>query len=548
MIALLLFGLTWQSGFDPSKLGIRNPSLDLRRATETRRRTAVERINNARRGDAGSASPRIRSSGATRKWTPFTGAVTVCAEETPYGLSLPKVRWEWYVMSKGKAVAKTAGFVYPSQRTPVELPNLTDQPGFLAWRLDSSGKESGWRIASDTRYTELPSAPPKPYGTTGKRLWTAPRRVVLVRDVIDVELRGFPEQATVSFGDEKFKTVAIGQRTVQIEIPREYSEKGATLLVDDVSPKLRRVATVPLTDIFGPASPYRRFTATLRDDVWDLDGVPSMSIPAARIFDQANTNNLSLSALPSASELTRELGTPTAKRKDTSHKNFGRWDGAEWWVYQKKGVEFKIRTVFLGSGATRDIIEKVALISPNGGDVADLRVGDPESLVVSTLGKGDVFSSLGREDLGFRSYIGGGVAFFANVNTNKIVRIEFRRPLSFLSAGLVPGKLRRDDFARIADIDYRTGEITLELPEGAEVTSSSRFKLFNLDRDAFAQSATGSVTLAEVSQIKDGLAICRLVTGSSGRTRSLNIEDAQVLVRKLLDPGCGFSYGVLTKL
>jgi hypothetical protein len=301
---------------------------------------------------------------------------------------------------------------------------------------------------------------------------------------------------------------------------------------------------VPLSDIFGLASPYRLYSATVQDSMWQLDGLPSIAVPGISVFDHVDPSTISIAGMPSTAELIQELGEPSSKKKDANLKNFGHWDGSEWWIYEAKGVEFKVRPVLQKDGQPREIIEKVALNSPEGGLVAGIKVGDSEKHLMDSLGKGDVRGSFLREDVGFRSYIGGGVAFLTDVQTGQISRIELRRPLSFLKAGLIPGKLQEGDFARIADIDYESAEVTLEIPDQAKVAEGSRFLLRNLDGDAFAPTPNSGQIVAEATQLKSGFVTCRLSLLSGNGLKPLGLTEARKSVLQLLDPTCGFSYGI----
>lgn len=541
MITPLILTFAAQKGFDPSKLGLRNPTAVIRHHREGQR-TEAEKKKATKPVEFRPPNIHVQAK-PNHVWNRLTAKVQISPESNMYRGDLPSVQWEWYVEVKGKAVALAGGTAHPTVGGSVELPGLNDRPSFVHWHLNPK-LSSDWKILEETQYTSLPKVAPHATGPNGMRTWYAPDKVILCRKVIDVELAGVPPQASVSYGETKLPTSSEEETKVRLQIPREYSGKDASLFVDDVSPKVHRVAVVPLADIFGLATPYQVYRFTIQDYMWQLDGIPSVEAPGLNVFDHVETTSVNVADLPSTKDLVNELGQPSSKKKDLSLKNFGHWDGSDWWVYAAKGIEFKVRTLRQKDGQPREIIEKVALDSPLSGQVAGIKVGDPERLVTETLGKGDVRGLFLREDIGFRSYLGGGVAFLTDVTTGNVARIEIRRPLSYLRAGILPGKLQVGDFARVADIDYETAEVTLEIPEQAKVVKGSRFILRNLDADAFADKPEAGQIIAEANLVKDGFVTCRLCRLSNNGTKPLDVEVAKKLIWQLLDPGCGFSYGI----
>jgi hypothetical protein len=113
-----------------------------------------------------------------------------------------------------------------------------------------------------------------------------------------------------------------------------------------------------------------------------------------------------------------------------------------------------------------------------------------------------------------------------------------------LREGLVPEKLQNGDFARVVDVDYRTAEVTLEVPEESKAVIGSRYTLRNLDADVFEKSQSKDEIVAEVTSRDKGTVVCRLTALHGKTSKPVSTEIAMKLIHSLIDPGAGFSYGV----
>ncbi|MDR3692760.1 MAG: hypothetical protein P4L46_25495 [Fimbriimonas sp.] len=541
MIALLVCALAGQTGFDPSKLGIRNPNADLANSNEDRRRRSHTKGRS--RTKPGQFVRRVAPK-ETKPWSHFSVVVGIRPEATPHGISLPAVRWEWFVESGGKAWSKAGGRVDLAKGPECVLPNITNQPGYIVWSTGDSGASRDWEVAQDTEYTELPETPWLRPGPRGVRLWNAPKTVVLKKNTIDVELLQVPPSSIVRYGKEILGSSPIATGGLRLKFPVAYNDKGAYVMIEDSRDGVKRITSVSLADSAGPANPYRPFSATISPGNWILDSVDEIAFPADELLGKPDPKSLTLASLTSSDDIEQLLGPPDSRDEDGSAKYFGWSDGSHWWKYLDKGVEFKVREVDLGDSKTRKIVETAAISTATGGEVAGLRVGDQDSQIEARLGRRDARSPYGHEDPGLRSYFGGGLAFTVDLHSHRIQRIELRRPLSFIRNGLVPTNPVGGDYARIVDIDYGTAEIVFSVPGGASLPGNTFLAIRNLDVDAFAESDTGARVLARVFRSKNGFAEANLYLGTKGRAKPIDVSTARIYLRRLLSAKTAFSYGI----
>lgn len=184
--------------------------------------------------------------------------------------------------------------------------------------------------------------------------------------------------------------------------------------------------------------------------------------PPLRLVALKNVNvRNGLSVLDDAKDCRRALdselkATSSRTKAKAAEQEVG--DGSKWLVYEPLGVSLRTRKMaFLDSKNAPEAVEQIRLTSADGGSVAGLRVGDPVTKVLETLGPPDddqqaaqrrvrelPAQASGASPQATLSYLQGGLLIGASdANEGAITSIDLRRPNELLQEGttaFVPGK------------------------------------------------------------------------------------------------------------
>lgn len=555
MISAIILAACLQTGFDPSKLGIRNPGLERRAKAEAVRVKAVAappkrvvtpartRRRVVRVAPKPPAKPVPPAKAPARPAVPpsYLAVVPVVLEDVPQGSPAPKLKWIWFVDTPKEPAAKRGGEVALPAEDPVPLPNLIARSGFVKWQI--VGEPEDWEIVEGERI-DLPAKLGEGEGWEGRR-WSPEAPVVLRRTRVDVLLIDVPEDAVIRFGEEILPARPT-ERGLALSLPRAYAEaEDATLEVEHSEAGATRRAEVELRNILGPASPYRTFLAPVHEHMWRLEGLPNIQLRGLDVFDRVDPRRVSLASLPQAEDVFDAYGDPDRDEPEPGRTTFGIPDGSRLWSYDRLGLEVKIREVMLADGSPARVVERIALTAPGAGSVADVRVGDASSKLGQRFGKPELGDPVRFEGAGYRAYLGGGLAFMEDVPRGEIARIEIRRPLAYLREGLVPSPMPDPRFARVVDVDHRAGKAVLELPEGSPAKLGSRFEIRNLEAPAIPEASFKGPVVALIESLEGRLATVRLQFERDDGFNDLERADAQRAVKNLLDPALGFTWAVL---
>ncbi|HVL39658.1 MAG TPA: hypothetical protein VM328_09750 [Fimbriimonadaceae bacterium] len=471
--------------------------------------------------------------------------VPIALEDGAQARELPSVKWTWYAVVGEKAYAKRGGTLKLPSEHGLVLSEVEARPSFIHWQVESPE----WEVTDQSLYTELPDAIGQKSAEGAWKsgtLWAATRPVLVRRTVVDVWLRGLPEGAAIRAGEQLLRRDSTRSDRVEVRLPRAFAEaQGAALLVEHQDDSVRKVLELPLRDLLGKPNAYRPLELVAVERMWRLDGLPKLQVPAMELLDRVEPKRLRLDHLVRGDDVLKVLGEPDSDTPDRGRGTYGFSDGARNWYYRETGVELKLRRVYLANGTIDLVLERLSLTKPESGDVGGVRAGDAASRAIERFGGGEVISGFGFESPGFSSYLGGGLAVVEDVHSGRIERIEIRRPLAYLRQGLAPTRLSDPAMARVVSINYRTGEVTLELGLNSPAKIGQQFTLFNIDVPAIPYHEFGEDVFAQVTSQDGPLAVCRLVLGKGSLARELGQERARAAVKLILHPVTGFAYAVM---
>lgn len=291
--------------------------------------------------------------------------------------------------------------------------------------------EQPYQVASLVMVARTP-AKPKPSKT---HVYSATRRVELVRNVVDIACENVPDQTQVAWPtaqpSENGTTSSDGTTPVMIQLPASSFAFGS----------------VPLT--FTRKSDEGTFESVLRD--YPHDPYANENRVTAPQMELVTLNPASV---PQFADLVLGNGAevesryPELKRrskdKSLTEQNL---DGSHWWKADKAGLWFRLRPTCEKNGKASDsLVECIRMVSASAGRIAGVEVGDDENKVRQLLGTG---SETSRSI----AYLDKGLRF--NLAAHKVDSIDLFRPTDLLASGTTAFVARKPVSVYVQECDVK---------------------------------------------------------------------------------------------